>query len=45
MPIDPERWTVKTREAMSAASQQARAAHHAEVTPVHVLGAVLAGRS
>jgi len=42
MPIDPERWTVKTREAFSAATQQAAAAHHAEVTPDHVLAAVLA---
>ena len=42
MPIDPERWTVKTREAFSAATQQAAAANHAEVTPEHVLSAVLA---
>jgi ATP-dependent Clp protease ATP-binding subunit ClpB len=42
MPIDPERWTVKTREAFSAATQQAAAAHHAEVSPEHVLSAVLA---
>jgi ATP-dependent Clp protease ATP-binding subunit ClpB len=42
MPIDPERWTVKTREAFQAATQQAAAAHHAEVTPDHVLSAALA---
>ncbi len=42
MPLDPERWTVKTREAFAAASQQATAAHHAEVTPAHLLAAVLA---
>ena len=42
MPIDPERWTIKTREAFSAATQQATAAHHAEVTPEHVLAAVVA---
>ncbi|HUA94839.1 MAG TPA: Clp protease N-terminal domain-containing protein, partial [Acidimicrobiales bacterium] len=41
MPLDPERWTVKTREAFSAATQQAAAAHHAEVTPAHLLAAVL----
>jgi ATP-dependent Clp protease ATP-binding subunit ClpB len=41
MAIDPERWTVKTREAFSAATQQAGAAGHAEVTPVHLLLAVL----
>jgi len=42
MPIDPERWTVKTREAFSAATQQATAANHAEITPTHLLAAVLA---
>src|SRR5579875_2678738 len=42
MPIDPERWTVKTREAFSTATQQASAAHHAEITPDHILAAVLA---
>jgi ATP-dependent Clp protease ATP-binding subunit ClpB len=41
VPLDPERWTVKTREAFSAATQQAAAAHHAEVTPTHLLAAVL----
>jgi len=42
MPLDPERWTVKTREAFSAATTQAAAAHHPEVTPAHLLTAVLA---
>jgi ATP-dependent Clp protease ATP-binding subunit ClpB len=42
MPIDPERWTVKTREAFSAATQQAATEHHAEITPDHILAAVLA---
>ena len=42
MPLDPERWTVRTREAFSAATQEAAAAHHAEVTPAHLLTAVLA---
>jgi ATP-dependent Clp protease ATP-binding subunit ClpB len=42
MAIDPERWTVKTREAFSAATQRAAAAHHAEVTPAHLLAALLA---
>ncbi len=41
MPIDPERWTVKTREAFSAATQRAAASHHAEVTTDHVLAAAL----
>jgi len=42
VPLDPERWTVKTKEAFSAATQQAAAANHAEVTPAHLLDAVLA---
>jgi ATP-dependent Clp protease ATP-binding subunit ClpB len=42
MALDPERWTVKTKEAFSAATQQATAAHHGEVAPAHLLTAVLA---
>jgi len=42
MALDPERWTVKTREALNSAAQQAASAHHAEITPAHVLLAVLA---
>ncbi|HLN16595.1 MAG TPA: Clp protease N-terminal domain-containing protein, partial [Acidimicrobiales bacterium] len=42
VPLDPERWTVKTREVFSAASEQATASHHAEITPAHLLAAVLA---
>jgi len=42
VPLDPERWTMKTREAFSAATEQAAAAHHAEVSPAHLLAAVLA---
>ena len=41
MPIDPERWTNRTREAFSQATTQATAAGHAEVTPAHVLAAIL----
>jgi ATP-dependent Clp protease ATP-binding subunit ClpB len=41
MPIDPERWTVKTRDAFAAAQQQAAASHHAEITPDHILSAIL----
>jgi len=41
MALDPDRWTVKTREAFSAATQAAADAHHAEVTPAHLLAAVL----
>ena len=42
MPIDPERWTNRTKEAFSAASTQATAAGQAEITPAHVLSAILA---
>jgi ATP-dependent Clp protease ATP-binding subunit ClpB len=41
MTISPDRWTLKTQEAFSAAVERARASHHAEVTPEHVLDAVL----
>ncbi len=42
MTLDPAKWTTKTREAFSAALQQATAAGHAEVTPAHLLAAILA---
>jgi len=42
MPLDPERWTNRTREAFSAATTQATAAGQAEITPTHVLAAILA---
>jgi ATP-dependent Clp protease ATP-binding subunit ClpB len=41
MTINPDRWTLKTQEAFSAAVERARAAHNAEVTPDHVLAAIL----
>src|ERR1700722_17814001 len=41
MPIEPNRWTTKTREAFSAATEAARAANHPEVTPEHLLVAML----
>jgi ATP-dependent Clp protease ATP-binding subunit ClpB len=41
MTINPDRWTLKTQEAFSAAVERARAAHNAEVTPEHVLAAIL----
>jgi ATP-dependent Clp protease ATP-binding subunit ClpB len=40
--IDPNRWTVKTQEAWAAAADRARTADHAEITPDHLLGALLA---
>ncbi|MYE57894.1 MAG: hypothetical protein F4X30_12580, partial [Acidimicrobiaceae bacterium] len=42
MSLDPNRWTLKTTEAFSAATEAARAASHAEVTPDHLLLALLA---
>ncbi len=42
MTLDPNRWTTRTKEAFNAALQQATAAGHAEVTPQHLLAAILA---
>ncbi len=41
MTLDPQRWTVKTREAFQAATTQAAAAGHPSVTPAHLLLALL----
>jgi ATP-dependent Clp protease ATP-binding subunit ClpB len=41
MPLDPKRWTLKTTEAVQAAVESARASHHAEVGPEHLLLAAL----
>jgi ATP-dependent Clp protease ATP-binding subunit ClpB len=41
MTINPDRWTLKTQEAFTSAVERARAEHHAEVAPDHVLAAVL----
>ncbi|MDE3086936.1 MAG: type VI secretion system ATPase TssH, partial [Acidobacteriota bacterium] len=41
MPIDPNRFTLKTQEALSSATELAQAGHHAEVTPDHLLAALL----
>jgi ATP-dependent Clp protease ATP-binding subunit ClpB len=41
MSINPERWTLKTQEAFTAAVERARAAHNAEITPEHVLAAIV----
>ena len=41
MAVDPNRWTLKTTEAVNAAVAAARAASHPEVTPEHVLLALL----
>ena len=42
MPVDPNRWTIKTQEAFNAAVERARGANHPEVTPDHLLAALLA---
>jgi ATP-dependent Clp protease ATP-binding subunit ClpB len=41
MAIDPNRWTVKTQEAFNAALDAARTANHPEVSPDHLLYALL----
>ena len=41
MAVDPNRWTLKTTEAFSSATEAARAASHAEVTSDHLLVALL----
>ncbi|MEO6121866.1 MAG: AAA family ATPase [Acidimicrobiales bacterium] len=37
MALDPNRWTLKTTEAINLAVGAARSAHHPEVTPEHLL--------
>jgi ATP-dependent Clp protease ATP-binding subunit ClpB len=41
MTINPDRWTLKTQEALASAVDRARSAHNPEVTPDHVLAAIL----
>jgi len=41
MTLNPERWTLKTQEALAAAVERAREASNAEVSPAHLLAAVL----
>jgi ATP-dependent Clp protease ATP-binding subunit ClpB len=41
MSLDPNRWTLKTTEAFSAATERARADAHPEVVPAHLLVALL----
>ncbi len=41
MAIDPNRWTVKTQEAVNLAAERARAAQHPEIGPDHLLAALL----
>ncbi len=39
--FDPQRWTIKTQEAFQAATDAARAEHHPEVVPEHLLTAMV----
>ncbi|HEX8581688.1 MAG TPA: ATP-dependent chaperone ClpB [Acidimicrobiales bacterium] len=41
MPLDPNRWTLKTQEAFTAAVDAAKANSNPEVTPDHLLAALL----
>ena len=41
MALDPNRWTLKTQEAIQEAISRAKAGNHAEVTPDHLLAALL----
>ncbi|MFA9563413.1 MAG: ATP-dependent Clp protease ATP-binding subunit, partial [Acidimicrobiales bacterium] len=41
MALDPNRWTLKTQEAMASAVEAARSRANPEVTPDHVLAALL----
>ncbi|HET6793289.1 MAG TPA: AAA family ATPase [Acidimicrobiales bacterium] len=41
MPVDPQRWTLKTQEAVNAAVAAAKSANNPEVTPDHLLAAML----
>jgi ATP-dependent Clp protease ATP-binding subunit ClpB len=41
MPLDPNRWTLKTQEAINGAIEAAKAAANPEVTPDHLLLALL----
>ncbi|MGD0320203.1 MAG: AAA family ATPase [Acidimicrobiales bacterium] len=40
--MDPNRWTLRTQEAFASALESARAANHPEVTPDHLLAALVA---
>src|SRR5579862_4564555 len=41
MPIDPERWTNNTKAAFSAATAHAASSNNPEMTPAHLLDALL----
>ena len=41
MAVDPKKWTLKTQEAFAAAIDQAKELSNPELTPDHVLGAMM----
>ena len=41
MAVDPKKWTLKTQEAFAAAIDQAKALSNPELTPDHLLGAMM----
>jgi ATP-dependent Clp protease ATP-binding subunit ClpB len=41
MAFDPNRWTLRTQEAVQAAVEMARTQAHPEVTPDHLVAALL----
>ena len=41
MAMDPNRWTLKTTEAFSAATELGRSASHPEIVPEHLFLALL----
>ena len=41
MAFDPKKWTAKTNEAFSAAIDQAKSLNNPELTPDHVLSALM----
>lgn len=41
MALDPKKWTLKTNEAFAAAIDQAKALSNPELTPDHVLAALM----
>src|SRR5947207_8005528 len=42
--MQPDRFTIKAAEAVQAAQQRAQSAGHPEVTPLHLLAALVGGR-
>ena len=41
MAVDPKKWTLKTQEAFAAAIDQAKSLSNPELTPDHLLGAMM----